>query len=86
LNNSYLDFINSTSVLREKNYNIPEEDKNKTHLISGNIIPSINPILAGKLSFRLIILSYIKNLKYIRKGIFYLCSNIFTLILVLLQK
>jgi hypothetical protein len=83
LNNSHLDFIYSSSVLRARNHNIPEEDKNKTHLIAGNIIPSIpsiNPILAGMLSLQLIILSYTKNLQYIRKGIFDLCNNIFTLV------
>ena len=83
LNNSHLDFIYSSSVLRARNHNIPEEDKNKTHLIAGNIIPSIpsiNPILAGMLSLQLIILSYTKNLKYIRKGVFDLGNNIFTLI------
>lgn len=80
LNNSHLDFIYSSSVLRARNHNIPEEDKNKTHLIDGNIIPSIpsiNPILAGLLSLQLIILSYTKNLKYICKGVFDLCNNIF---------
>ena len=39
LNNSHLYFIHSSSVLRARNHNIPEEDKNKTHLIAGNIIP-----------------------------------------------
>ena len=34
LNNSHLDFIYSSSVLRARNHNIPEEDKNKTHLIA----------------------------------------------------
>ena len=83
LNNSHLNFIHSSFVLRARYYNIPEEDKNKTHLIAGNItpsIPSINPILAGLLSLQLIILSYTKNLKYIRKGIFDLCNNIVTLV------
>lgn len=83
LDNPHLDFIYSSSVLRSRNHNIPEEDKNKTHLIAGNIIPSIpsiNPILAGMLSLQLIILSYTKNLKYIRNGIFDLCNNIFTLV------
>jgi hypothetical protein len=83
LNNSHLDFIYSSSILWARNFNIPEEDKNKTHLIYGKIIPSIpfiNPILAGILPLQLIILSYTKNLKYIRKGIFYLYNNIFTLI------
>ena len=83
LNNSHLDFIYSSSVLRARNHNIPEGDENKTHLIAGKIIPSIpsiNPILAGMLSLQLIILSYTKNLKYIRKGIFDLCNNIFTLV------
>jgi hypothetical protein len=32
------------------------------------------------LSLQLIILSYTKNLKYVRKGVFDLCNNIFTLI------
>jgi hypothetical protein len=62
---------------------LPEKDKNKTHLIAGNIIffiPSINPILTGLLSLQLIILSYIKNLKYICKGVFDLCNNIYTLL------
>lgn len=83
LNNSHLDFIYSSSVLRARNHNIPEGDENKTHLIAGKIIPSIpsiNPILAGMLSLQLIIFSYTKNLKYIRKGIFDLCNNIFTLV------
>ena len=66
LNNSHLDFIFSSYFLRARNFNKPEEEKNKTHLISRNIIPSIpsiNPILAGILSLQLIILSYYKNLK-----------------------
>lgn len=82
-NNSHLDFIYSCSVLRARNYNIPDYDKNKTLLIAGKIIPSIpsiNPILAGILSLQLIILSYTKDLKYLRKGIFDLCNNIFSLL------
>ena len=81
--NSHIDFIYSCSILRARNHNLPEEDKNKTYLISGNIInsiPSINPIIAGILSLQLIILSYTKNLKYIHKGFIDLSHNIFTLL------
>ena len=79
--NSHIDFIYSCSILRARNFNIPEEDENKTHLISGNIIssiPSINPIIAGILSLQLIILSYTKDFKYLRKGFVDLSDNTFT--------
>ena len=81
--NSHIDFIYSCSTLRARNYNIPEEDENKVHLIAGNIIsavPSVNPIIAGILSLQLIIMSYTKDLKYLHKGFFDLSDNTFTVL------
>ena len=39
--NFHIDFINSCSNLRARNYRIVECDRNKTKMIAGKIIPAI---------------------------------------------
>ena len=39
--NGHIDFVHASAILRAKNYNIDECDRNKTKIISGKIIPTI---------------------------------------------
>ena len=84
LTNNHIEFIQSSSNLRARNYSIDEESKNKILMISGQIIPSVptsTAAIAGYLSLQIINLMYTHDTEnIIKNAFFHLGLNIFDLI------
>ena len=73
LNNNHLEFIQSCSNLRARNYNIQEESKNKVLMIVGKIIASVptsTSSIVGYISLQIINLLYTHDTENIVKNIF----------------
>jgi len=75
-NNDHIDFLESISNLRARNYTISEVDKNKVLMLGGKIIaavPTSTASVVGHLCYNLILLLYTKDIENIIKdGHFYL--------------
>jgi ubiquitin-activating enzyme E1 len=59
--NFHIDFINSTSNLRARNYKIKQVDKNETRLIAGKIIPAMittTSLITGLATFEMYKVKY----------------------------
>ena len=67
--NGHIDFVHVSAILRAKNYNIDECDRNKTKIISGKIIPTIltsTAAIAGIASLQIYTLLQTHEIDYIR--------------------
>ena len=78
--NGHITFIHITAILRAKNYNIDECDRNKTKIISGKIIPTIltsTASIAGISSLQIYTLLQTHEIDYLRNCFFNLGINSF---------
>ena len=84
LSNNHIEFIQSSSNLRARNYGIEESNKNKVLMISGKIIaavPTSTASIVGYACLQIINLMYSKDIKNVIKNAFFnLGLNIFDLI------
>ena len=75
-NNNHIEFLESLSNLRARNYTISEVDKNKILMLGGKIIaavPTSTASVVGHLCYNLILLLYTRNIEnIIKNGHFYL--------------
>ena len=76
--NGHIDFIHLSAILRARNYNIDECDRNKTKIISGKIIPTIltsTASIAGISSLQIYTLLQTHEINYLRNCFFNLGIN-----------
>ena len=74
LTNNHIEFIQSSSNLRARNYNIEESNINKTLMISGNIIASVptsTSAIVGYACLQIINLMYSKDIENVIKNAFF---------------
>lgn len=74
LTNNHIEFIQSSSNLRARNYNIEESNINKTLMISGNIIASVptsTSAIVGYACLQIINLMYSRNIENVIKNAFF---------------
>ena len=76
--NGHIDFVHITAILRARNYNIDECDRNKTKIISGKIIPTIltsTATVAGISSLQIYTLLQTHEPEFLRNSYFNLGIN-----------
>ena len=74
LTNNHIEFIQSSSNLRARNYNIEESNINKTLMISGNIIASVptsTSAIVGYACLQIINLMYSRDIENVIKNAFF---------------
>ena len=77
-NNSHIDFLESLSNLRARNYTISEVDKNKVLMLGGKIIaavPTSTASVVGHLCYNLILLLYTRDVENIIKEAHFYLDN-----------
>jgi ubiquitin-activating enzyme E1 len=80
--NFHIDFINSASNLRARNYRIKECDRQKTKMIAGKIIPAIattTAAITGLVALQLYTLLQTNDITYMRGAFMNLAVSLFVL-------
>jgi ubiquitin-activating enzyme E1 len=80
--NFHIDFINSASNLRARNYRIQECDRQKTKMIAGKIIPAIattTAAITGLVALQLYTLLQTNNINFMKNAFINLAVSLFVL-------